>query len=223
MAHPRILSSEYDKAIEEYEREWSTLDAALYRLCENLGHASPAGVFAKVFIIGRTYQTGIERQVKSKGGQGSSISQVAEKMIASSRAVKRLFDALSDVLEPINASMLRSIAEVHGGIIQLLRPITRTARVPRAFVSKYLHFHFPAVPIYDSYAESSLRRLVHWETALEVFEMPKNADRAYAWYLMRFLKLYQEAKSREFRLTVKYLDHYLVWKADQTKQGRPHG
>ncbi len=69
VTHPRILNHEYDKAIEEYQREWSTLDAALYRLCrEHPGHASSAGVFAEVFIIGRTYQTGIERQVKSTGG-----------------------------------------------------------------------------------------------------------------------------------------------------------
>jgi len=161
--------------------------------------------------------------VKSLGGQGSSISQVAEKLIARSRTVDRLFGAVSGISEPIDARMLRSIAEVHGEIIQLLQPITRKARLPRTFVSKYLHFHFPAVPIYDSYAESSLRSLVHWESALEAFEIPKKADDTYARYLMRFLSLYQEAKSRKLRLTVKYLDHYLVWKADRIEQGRPRG
>ncbi len=225
MAIPRILKHEYDKAIEEYEKEWSTLDVALYRLCtEHPGHASSAEVFAKIFIIGRTYQTGIERQVKSKGGQGSSISQVAEKLIDNSETVDRLFEALSCVSEPIDAGKLRSIAEVHGEIIQLLRPITRKGRVPRAFVSKYLHFHFPAVPIYDSYADSSLRSLVRWEAALEVFEKPTHADQEYVWYAMRFLKLYEEAAaSRKLCLKVKYLDHYLVWKTDQKKQRKARG
>jgi hypothetical protein len=59
MTIPRILKSEEDKAIEEYERKWSTLDAALYRSVASTRRASPADVFAKVFIIGRTYQTGI--------------------------------------------------------------------------------------------------------------------------------------------------------------------
>jgi hypothetical protein len=221
---PRISNPEYDSAIEEYEREWRLLDHALYRLCrQHRGHASSAEVFAKVFIIGRTYQTGIERQVETKGGQGSSISQVAEKLIAHSRTVDRLFDALSSVSEPIDATKLRLIAEVHGEVINLLLPITRDERVPRAFVSKYLHFHFPVVPIYDSYAESSLRSLVHWDSALEVFEKPTRADQEYVWYLMRFLNLYSEAASRKLRLTVKYLDHYLVWKADQKKQRKARG
>jgi hypothetical protein len=72
------------------------------------------------------------------------------------------------------------------------------------------------------YAESSLRSLVHWEHALEVFEKPTRADQEYVWYLMRFLSLYSEA-SRKLRLTVKYLDHYLVWKADQKKQRKARG
>ena len=115
------------------------------------------------------------------------------------------------------------IAEVHGEIIQLLLPITREERTPRAFVSKYLHFHFPVVPIYDSYAESSLRSVVRWEPALEVFEKPGRADEEYVWYLMRFLNLYDEAVSLELRLKVKYLDHYLVWKANQKKQRKARG
>jgi hypothetical protein len=216
MTIPRILKPEYDTAIEEYKREWSTLDSDLYRLCrENPGHQSSGGVFAKVFIIGRTYQTGIERQVETGGGQGSSISQVAEKLIANSRTMDRLFDTLSLVSEPVDAEKLYTIAKVHGEIIQLLLPLTREARIPRAFVSKYLHFHFPAVPIYDSYAASSLRSLVHWNRALEVFKRPAHADQEYVQYVMRFLNLYQEAALRKLCLSVKYLDHYLVWKADQ--------
>lgn len=219
MASPRILQSEYDSAIEKYKREWRTLDEKLYRLCrEHPDHSSTAGVFAKVFIIGRTYQTGIERQVETKGGQGSSISQVAERLLAHSRTVDKLFSAVSSISEPIDATKLRLIAEVHGEIIRLLVPITREERIPRAFVSKYLHFHFPAVPIYDSYAESSLRRLVQWGDVLESFEKPTHADQEYVWYLMRFLNLYEEAASRKLNLKVKYLDHYLVWKTDQKKE-----
>jgi hypothetical protein len=224
MASPRILNREYESAIEEYEREWRLLDDALYRLCrQHPGHASSAEVFAKVFIIGRTYQTGIERQVETKGGQGSSISQVAERLLAHSQTVDKLFNTVSFVSEPIDSAKLRLIAEVHGEIVQLLLPITREARVPRAFVSKYLHFHFPVVPIYDSYAESSLTSLVRWEHTLKVFEKPTRADQEYVWYLMRFLSLYGEAASRKLRLKVKYLDHYLVWKADQKKQRKARG
>jgi hypothetical protein len=221
MASPRILKSEYDSAVEKYEREWRTLDDKLYRLCsEHPDHASAAGVFAKVFIVGRTYQTGIERQVETKGSQGSSISQVAERLLANSRTVDKLFNAVSSISEPIDATKLRLIAEIHGEVVRLLIPITRKERIPRAFVSKYMHFHFPAVPIYDSYAESSLRRLVQWGDALEVFEKPTHADQEYVWYLMRFLDLYEEAASRKFNLKVKYLDHYLVWKTDQKKKLR---
>ena len=212
MASPRILKSEYDSAVEKYEREWRTLDDKLYRLCsEHPDHASAAGVFAKVFIVGRTYQTGIERQVETKGSQGSSISQVAERLLANSRTVDKLFNAVSSISEPIDATKLRLIAEIHGEVVRLLIPITRKERIPRAFVSKYLHFHNSAVPIYDSVASGFLRGLVPVRK-IRSFQIPvpASADPEYADYVRRFSHLYQTIVSQGLAVTVRSLDSYLI-------------
>lgn len=107
--------SDYRKSQDEYEAEWGILDAALYRLCrKNPDHASSAAVFAKVFIVGRTYSMGIERQVKSKGGQGSSISQVAERFIANHKLVDDSLATLSTIMGPLMPATLKNIVGAHG-------------------------------------------------------------------------------------------------------------
>jgi hypothetical protein len=70
-----------------------------------------------------------------------------------------------------------------------------------------MHFHNPSVPIYDSYAESSLRSLVRWNKELEAVQIPVEGDTEYAWYVMRFLDLYSRVASKKLPLNVKQLDH----------------
>ncbi len=110
--------SDYSKSQDEYAAEWDILDEALYELCrKNPGHAASDAVFAKVFIIGRTYSTGIERQVKTKGGQGSSISQVAERFLSNGKGLDDSLSPLSTISEPLTPEKLQTIVETHGRIL----------------------------------------------------------------------------------------------------------
>ena len=69
----------YTTAVADYELNWKVMDGALYRLChENPDHAKRSSVCAKLWIIGRTYATGIERKIATTGAQGSSMSQVTD-------------------------------------------------------------------------------------------------------------------------------------------------
>ncbi len=205
--------NEYLSAGLRYDAEWSLLDETVYRLCrENPDNSSRLSVFAKVFIIGRSYETGIERQVKTRGTQGSSISQVAECLL---RHGKRLDKWIGSLSGEIDSADLRAIVDVHGRILNLLKPTARKLRSPRSFVSQYLHFHNTAVPIYDSYAERSLKALVPWDDALNVFNAPGAADREYDRYVKRFQRLCSIVEQNELIVSVKRLNHYLVWKADE--------
>lgn len=213
--NPRIFfnKNEYLSAGSRYDAEWSLLDETLYRLCgENRDNTSRPSVFAKVFIIGRSYETGIERQVKTRGTKGSSISQVAECLLRHGKKVDEWIGSLSG---EIDSADLRAIVEVHGRILNLLKPITRKLKSPRSFVSQYLHFHNPAVPIYDSYAEWSLKSLIPWDDALNVFKAPGAADREYDRYVKRFLRLCSIVKQEELIVSVKRLGHYLIWMANE--------
>lgn len=205
--------NEYSSAVSRYEAEWSLLDETLYRLCrENPDNSSRVSVFAKVFIIGRSYQTGIERQVTTRGTQGSSITQVAEGLLKHGGKLDEWIGSLSGKLDSAD---LHAIVDVHGRILNLLKPITRKMKSPRSFVSKYLHFHVPAVPIYDSYADWSLRGLVPWDEALNVYNAPKAADHEYDRFVKRFLRLCSMLQEKELMVSVKHLDHYLLWMADE--------
>jgi hypothetical protein len=209
---------DYGRSQDEYAAEWGVLDETLYELCrKNPCHVPSDAVFAKVFIIGRTYSTGIERQVKSKGSQGSSISQVAERFVTNGKELDDSLRRLSTISEPLGPEKLQTIVETHGRILRLLQPITRKGQSPRSFVSKYIHFNNPAVPIYDSYAESGVRSLVRWSEKLEVFKITPDADKEYAWYVMRFLVLYRYVESKQLPLKTKLLDHYLVWLTDRQR------
>ena len=212
---PGILFNEKDYLSTglRYDAEWSLLDETLYRLCrENPENSSRPSVFAKVFIIGRSYETEIERQIKPRGTQGRSIFQVAECLLGHGKKLDKWIGSLSGDIESAD---LRAIVDVHGRILNLLEPVTRKLKSPRSFVSQYLHFHNPAVPIYNSYAELSLKSLVPWDDALNVFKAPGAADREYDRYVKRFLRLCSIVHQKELIVSVKRLDHYLIWMADE--------
>jgi len=207
--------AEFDAACRDYAEKWQTIDRTLYELVErNPDHSAWASVAAKVWIIGRTYATGIERKIPTRNTQGSSLSQLTEHILARRRTVEPIFRELAKVTEPLTLSKLKTIVVAHGRFVKLLQPIMRRQQSPRSFASKYMHFHCPAVPLYDTYAVGTLRHLYHWREDFEVFDLPTGADEHYAWHVMRFWQLYQDARRAGKQVSVKLLDYYLLWLAE---------
>jgi len=126
-----------------------------------------------------------------------------------------LDDWIGSLSGDIDSADMRAIVDVHGRMLNLLKPIARKLKSPRSFVSMYLHFHCPAVPIYDSYAEWSLKALVPWDDALNLFNAPRAADQEYDRYVKRFMRLCSIVQQKELIVSVKRLGHYLVWMADE--------
>lgn len=206
------LSSEhYRCAVTNYNRTWQPTDEVLYGLCRRYpGHGDEAGVNAKLWIIGRTYATGIERKVPANGKQGGSMSQLAAHLLKHAREMDAIFTRLGDVAEPLDPDKLRTIIGLHGRFIALIRPVLRANNSPRSFASKYMHFHCPAVPIIDTYADWACRKMVRWDRSFCLFDLPAGADEYYAWYVLRFWQLYQRAQASGLKPTVKHLDYYLL-------------
>jgi len=69
-------------------------------------------------VIGLTFETGIKRQVPTKRTQGSSVSQVVNRLYENRQRVDQLFDRLSHVSEPLTASQLKEIMEIHGLLVK---------------------------------------------------------------------------------------------------------
>ena len=212
-ANRKFLPSDYNKSRDDYAQSWQAIDETLYRLCRDHPHHNERPwVNAKILIIGRTYATGIERKVPTTGTQGSSISQVANFFFTRRAELDQWFARLTKVSEPLATSNVREILTVHGSILELLTEITRNRQSARSFVSKYLHFHNPAVPIYDSIASTCLRSLIPLRTIRDFQVQPaEHADSEYADYVRRFTNLYQYVAAQGLPVTVRALDSYLIW------------
>jgi hypothetical protein len=83
---------------------------------------------------------------------------------------------LSGVEEPLDEEKLKVVATAHGPLCRLLCPVLREGVSPRSFAAKYLQFHRPAVPIYESYAFWKLTRLCRWRHEFNLYSNPRESD-----------------------------------------------
>jgi len=90
------------------------------------------------------------------------------------------------------------------------RPRSRGVRL-RSFVSKYLHFHNPIVPIYDSYAWDRIRMLIPNDARLDF--LPNEGDPAYRRFLERYWSLHRELRRAGRKPTARRIDSYLLLRA----------
>jgi hypothetical protein len=205
----------YDAATSEREKRWALLDKELYALCRRYPlHTDMCEVHAKCAIIGRAYGTQIERKISSHGGagtRGNSINRLGEYMSQHGSEVDAILNKLRHAKEPLTAALLETIVTQHRAFVKLLRARLERRQSARSFVSKYMHFHCPVVPIYDNNANKTLKRRYRWKNRLKLFDMPKGADVGYYRFVMRFWQLYQEAMTARKGVTVKKLDAFLLW------------
>jgi hypothetical protein len=212
----RIYLNEYKKACEDYKQNWALLNEILYKMCkDHRSHKDLSAINAKVWIIGRTYATGIERMISSSGPQGESLGKLAKYMYKNRTILDSIFNRLSSIKEPLSTAKLKFIVMEHGKFVSLLAEILRDNQSARSFASKYIHFHCPAVPIYDRYANGELRRICRWEDNYEVFKLPKGADEEYYYFILRFWQLYEKVKRVIKSTNVRLIDCYLLWMAEE--------
>lgn len=210
-----IFPKRYEKSCQDYQKNWALLNQTLYGLCKNHpDHKDMSAVNAKLWIIGRTTASGIERMIRSKGVQGSSLGQLTNHIYMNHRTVDSIFKRLSMIKEPLNPEKLKIIVTDHGRFVELLSQKLRKNRSARSFASKYMHFHCPAVPIYDSYASRELFRSYPWDDSFEIFDLPTGADEECYYFSLYFWQIYQDFKELVKTINVRLLDSYLLWMAD---------
>ena len=210
----KISLRNYEKSCEDYQKNWAPLNETLYSLCrKHPDHTDIAGINAKLWIIGRTLASGIERMIKSTGVQGSSLEQLSKHIYRNGATVDAIFNEVASVAEPLTPEKLETIAIAHGRFTKVLANKARKSRSARSFASKYMHFHNRAVPIYDSYASGEISRICRWNDEYEVFKQPKEADEEYYYFILLFFQLYRKFKESVKSVNVRLLDSYLLWMA----------
>jgi hypothetical protein len=81
-----------------------------------------------------------------------------------------------------------------------------------SFVSKYLHFHSPIVPIYDSIAQATIGKLVDRKPVRKALTALPEGARAYRNFVAAFVVLHERVYAETtLKPTVKQLDH-LLWR-----------
>jgi hypothetical protein len=216
------FSADHFRASEaEYASEWSIVYETLRKLCRRYpNHMSRDAVAAKVWIIGRTYATQIERGVKSLGGQGSALDQVATAIHRKCRTLDDLISRIPDHREAVlDDAVVAACIHAHGGLSEILRPIT-TGRTPRSFVSKYLHFHRPIIPIYDSVATNALSKILRWQSEFDCPSLGGREDPTYRQFVLHMRQLNGLAIRSGLKPSVRALDCYLMYEGERFRTGR---
>jgi hypothetical protein len=131
--------------------------------------------------------------------------------------VDKVLCSLRGVNEPLTPGKLTKILDAHGRLVRIVQGVLRKGQTPRSFVSKYLHFHNHAVPIFDGIAVGAARKHYRRKKESEALQIPAAADKQYADFFLRFWRLYQEAQDSGVRVSVKLLDNYLLALAKDAK------
>ncbi|OGP63835.1 MAG: hypothetical protein A2170_17435 [Deltaproteobacteria bacterium RBG_13_53_10] len=207
--------ADYKKCQNEWLRHSKT-DYILYDMCKKWpDHRDLAAVQAKVIIIARTYSAGLERKGRKEARVGV-LEKVAEILYQNGiwidPAIRRInrFNRLSQYA-------VSQIMKIHGRLVGLLRSATNGRVKLRSFVSKYLHFHVPTVPIFDSRAcrilsdadwypwrECRSSRFLAWE---------KGFDASYYRFMMQFLLYFSDLLELNLNPSVRRANYYLVYSA----------
>lgn len=220
MIDDAMLKAVHAAARRDHDACWRPLDDVLRRVCIDFpGHADRAGVNAKLYLIGRSFASGIERQIKSDGRQGSALRKFGDHLEANAGALDREIARLPASAAPTDDE-LRTVVEVHGAVVTLIKPILARG-TPRSFVSKYLHFHAAAVPIYDSVA---VRHLAEYVTDSDAGTWPGEkpaGDSDYRWYVLRVRALLRRLEALDAAPTVRSVEWILSERPGRWAASRP--
>jgi len=211
------LARQLAQAMTSYRVGWQSVDTELYELCRRRSnHQDFDDVYAKVVVISRVYNAGLNRAWKGSGDLGPEV-QIAKCLISHADLVA---DPLKELAgKPFDRASLVKIVALHG-------QLTRTLSIPAgdvwliSFVSKYLHFHCPIVPVYDSRASTRIRRgLVDRQYARSLqaaVPQPEGRVRTYYQFATVFLALYERIYAESgLQPSVKEVDYLLLGNASQ--------
>jgi hypothetical protein len=200
--------------MKHYQATWQPVDSELYALCSRRpSQRNYADVFSKVTIIGRVYEAGLPRAWR---GGGDPEVEAANYLMGKADFTDQRLQRL--VGQPFDRSSLVEIIGFHGTLTRGLSSLAGESWLI-SFVSKYLHFHCPIVPIFDSRADKNRRLEVDRTTAARLrkaIAKPEDWADAYYRFAIAFMVLYERAYVQtSLQPTVKEIDH-LLWRPRHT-------
>jgi hypothetical protein len=130
-----------DDASVAFDDEWGEVDKVLYAVCrEHPKHDERRHVTAKLALVGRAYQAGLERCITPGPGQ-QAVMVGADYIWKRGGDFDDIIAAVPQVSEPLTDASAQELVEQHGRFTQLLGEMSECNRLPRSFASK-----LPALP-----------------------------------------------------------------------------
>jgi hypothetical protein len=193
------------------DNKWILGNGVLYNMCLNYpNHTDPEEIRAKLWLIGRSYAVAIERRKTKNNINDDFYDEVIEKFIEFNKLHN--FDERIKKLKnkDFNEETLRDMLLLHAELTNFFYELTELEK--RSLASKYLHFHVPIFPIYDSRASSSINKLVRGEKK----DSKLKGDGEYSKFCQKILFLYDTIKKQIGKApTLREIDSYLVKHANR--------
>ena len=203
--------SAYNKARLDYKANWkarmtrfalstrnSLTTSEVWNQCQTLDHRPLLRDWRRTKNRKRRYQ-------------GSAMEKLCAHFWRNRLSVDKIIASLRPVKEPLTPAKLGQIADAHGKLLRIVqRRLKKKKQKPRSFLSKYLHFHNPAVPIFDSVVVKGMRKLYAHRRNDGSVSASRIRDDDYRSFLMRFWFLYEDVRRSGATPTVRFLDYYLL-------------
>jgi len=204
----KIINFEASNFNDLKDKKWMLGNNILYKMCIDYpGHTDPEEIRAKIWLIGRSYAASIERRAKShkKHINDDFYEYVVNEFIKFNK--KTGFDDKLKRLKhkEFNNETLKEILSIHYELTTFFKELT--GKEKRSLASKYLHFHVPIFPIYDSRANDSLKKIVKGK----IEEAKFKCDRSYYVFCTKLLYLFDEIKNKtRNNPTLREIDTFLI-------------
>lgn len=186
------------------DKKWMLGNNILYKMCSDYpAHINLEEIRAKIWLIGRSYAAAIERRTKKRHINDDFYDYVVNEFVKFNKENK--FDSKLQSLKnkEFNEKTLRDILLIHEELTKFFRELT--GKEKRSLASKYLHFHVPIFPIYDSRAKDSINKIVKGR----VTEI--RGDKAYSKFCYKIIFLYNFIKEQTGKTpTMREIDTYLI-------------
>jgi hypothetical protein len=199
------LTARLYEAKTDYEARWKLVDDELYELCGRRRHDDFDDVFPKVAIVGRVYAAGVSRAWR---GEGDPETETAQALRNQAGLIQQGLQRLEG--HPFDRQTAGEIVKLHADVTRAIS--NRSVQSLTSFVSKYLHFHSPIVPIFDNRAQGAIGNFVHRQRVREALTALPEGVWAYRSFVSAFVVLHERAHTETtLEPSVKELDH-LLWR-----------
>lgn len=184
----------------------TTLNSILYRVCrDHPKHRDQGAIRAKIMLIGQSSASGAERHVRGVDALAAVLRGARGWLDGEIEGLRSFRDH-----EP-RLERIARIAAVHARVQGTLSSILRRRHNARSFVSKYLHFHAPVVPIYTRYAAAAMADWYQWPPRPMLARMPSGVDLRYWRHLVRTAFVVDEWRRVSFGApTARAIDSYAL-------------